>query len=768
MADITLSAAVRNNLLSLQKTATLLGKTQERLATGLKVNSALDDPTAFFTASSLNSRAGDLNRLLDSVGNAVQTIKAADQGISAITKLVENLQATARQALQKPAAVTTAAAAGTVTGGVTFAADDTAAVLTGTGAIAADTAAQATGVVAGGIVADTAPTGTGAALAGDPTLTSLGFGTGGTDTIVFNYNGDTLTVNLEAAGAGADAAGANDATTVSINIDDLNGIGGGVAEATVSDLAAAITAGFGGEISATFAGNALTLAGTGAAVDLTVQVDDGAGGGGAADQALSDALGFTAAQSGSANGLTTITAENAAITAAAAAGSTLSFTINGATDTITFGNGGGAEVNSLASLSTQIGVLNGASNTGAGFALVGNQIQVTASAGTDGDITITGGATALSAGGFNNGQIIEATNAGIAGAAGESLTFTVNGSSDTIVFGNSDASGQVSNRAELVAALAAASGANGNSGATFAINGSDFITATAASVSDGNVSVAGGSAALTLAGLTGGQTASATNAALVALTQNDFTVNFGGAGAETVDFSAINSVGDLDTALANLVNGTGARTATGAIQFTGTNVADDVTVGGTVTGTGFSAGTTAATAASTTANAERTTLETEFNNLRTQIDELAADASFNGINLLDGDSLSVIFNENNTSSLAVSGVTFDSSGLNISAVATDDFQDNAAINTVLSSLDSTISSLRGQASTFGSNLSVVEVRQDFTKNLINTLETGAANLTLADSNEEGANTLALQTRQQLSSVALSLASQADQQVLRLF
>jgi len=83
-------------------------------------------------------------------------------------------------------------------------------------------------------------------------------------------------------------------------------------------------------------------------------------------------------------------------------------------------------------------------------------------------------------------------------------------------------------------------------------------------------------------------------------------------------------------------------------------------------------------------------------------------------------------------------------------------------------LNSAISTLRQQASTFGSNLSVVEIRQDFTKNLINTLETGAGNLTLADANLEGANTLALQTRQQLSSVALSLASQADQQVLRLF
>ncbi|MGI9413372.1 MAG: ABC transporter substrate-binding protein, partial [Hyphomicrobiales bacterium] len=95
MSDIILSSSVRSNLLSLQSTADLLGKTQERLSTGLKVNSALDDPASFFTASALNNRAGDLNRLLDSVGLAVQTIEAADAGISAITNLVESAQASA-------------------------------------------------------------------------------------------------------------------------------------------------------------------------------------------------------------------------------------------------------------------------------------------------------------------------------------------------------------------------------------------------------------------------------------------------------------------------------------------------------------------------------------------------------------------------------------------------------------------------------------------------------------------------------------------------
>ena len=116
MPDIILSSAVRNNLLALQGTADLMAATQKRLATGLKVNSALDDPTAFFTAASLNDRAGDLNRLLDSAGLAVKTIEAADNAISAITGLVESAQATARQALQSTTSVGKATGSVSVTG----------------------------------------------------------------------------------------------------------------------------------------------------------------------------------------------------------------------------------------------------------------------------------------------------------------------------------------------------------------------------------------------------------------------------------------------------------------------------------------------------------------------------------------------------------------------------------------------------------------------------------------------------------------------------
>ena len=100
MADITLTSAVRQNLLSLQSTATLLATTQNRLSAGNKVNSALDSPTNFFTASALNARASDINNLLDGVGNGVQILQAANAGITSLQKLVDTAKSIANQALQ--------------------------------------------------------------------------------------------------------------------------------------------------------------------------------------------------------------------------------------------------------------------------------------------------------------------------------------------------------------------------------------------------------------------------------------------------------------------------------------------------------------------------------------------------------------------------------------------------------------------------------------------------------------------------------------------
>ena len=160
----------------------------------------------------------------------------------------------------------------------------------------------------------------------------------------------------------------------------------------------------------------------------------------------------------------------------------------------------------------------------------------------------------------------------------------------------------------------------------------------------------------------------------------------------------------------------------------------------------------------------------QFNDIMTQIDELAADASYNGINLINSAtaSLKVAFNEKRDSTkseLQISGADLTSSGLGIASATS---LTSSESDTLLDGLSSALAELRSTAATFGSNLNTVKIREDFTNSMINTLQTGADNLVLADSNEEGANMLALQTRQQLSTSALSLASQADQAVLRLF
>ena len=183
---------------------------------------------------------------------------------------------------------------------------------------------------------------------------------------------------------------------------------------------------------------------------------------------------------------------------------------------------------------------------------------------------------------------------------------------------------------------------------------------------------------------------------------------------------------------------------------------------------GVTLGTYIPTATVVTPSSTRTTLQTNFNALLTQIDQLAGDASYSGVNLLKGDNLTVNFNENNTSSLQIQGVTFNSAGLGLSAISGTGFQANANINNTITALNTALTTIQAQTETFGTNASTISVRQDFTKNLINTLQTGSDNLVLADQNQESANLLTLQTRQQLSISALSISNQASQAVLKLF
>jgi flagellin len=164
----------------------------------------------------------------------------------------------------------------------------------------------------------------------------------------------------------------------------------------------------------------------------------------------------------------------------------------------------------------------------------------------------------------------------------------------------------------------------------------------------------------------------------------------------------------------------------------------------------------------------RTTLQSNYNALLTQIDQLAGDSSYNGVNLLNGNNLQVLFNEEGTSSLNIAGVTFNHAGLGLSVIAAGGFQNTSTISATETAINSAISLVRAQTETFGTNSSTIQTRQSFEQNMINTLQTGASNLVLADQNQESANLLTLQTQQQLEISALSIANQANQSVLKLF
>jgi flagellin len=170
----------------------------------------------------------------------------------------------------------------------------------------------------------------------------------------------------------------------------------------------------------------------------------------------------------------------------------------------------------------------------------------------------------------------------------------------------------------------------------------------------------------------------------------------------------------------------------------------------------------------TSDTAVRATLATQYNNLLSQIDQLAGDSGINGVNLIGGDDLTITLNETGASTVTITGVN-DTVGADLSiGNSSNNWAGATDITAASGDLTAALVTLRSQSQALSSNLQTVQVRQDFTKAMINTLQAGSDSLTLADSNEEGANLLALQTRQQLSTTALSLAAQADQNVLRLF
>ncbi|MDQ2079919.1 flagellin [Xanthobacteraceae bacterium Astr-EGSB] len=590
-SGITLSAGVRQNLLSLQNTAAMMTSTQNKLSTGKKVNSALDNPTNFFTSSSLSARAGDLNSLMDSMSNGVKTIEAADNGLTSITKTLESMQSTLRQARQDKSFES---ASFTVN---------------------VDPAGAKKLALSGGSFE----------TATDFELTATGSG---------QYVKTTSDYSAPAAAAKS-------------------------AVATAVDLSAG---------TATVRGGTLTIAYGGSSVDVTI-----------ADHLVAG----------------TQVANIKAELTAGLAGTALD-------GKLVVGDDGSGHVN------------------------------LTAAANEDAQIAITGTANTIT-------DTFGANVTGTQGSNGKT-EFSVNGTAVELT------------TAETTAALAVAkiNEQLGSSSKFQAYADVNKVGIRATTTDAGSLAIGGTDAGLfgtkSAAGIVSGTTSAALT---LSKTVDNMVSEINNSSTFNTKIKASNDNGKLR--LQNL--------STQKLDVAGTNTSGVVT--GKATDTSSIAG-----------NSVRADLSSQYNELRDQLDKLADDGSFNGINLLRGDKLTLTFNENGTSSIAIQskgGKSVDSQNLGLSTtINAKDLDSDTNIDTQINKIKSALTSVRSQSSAFGNNLSIVENRQDFTKSMMNTLQIGADQLVLADSNEEGANMLALQTRQQLSTTALSLANQANQAVLRLF
>ncbi len=789
MSGIVLSASVRQNLLSLQSTADLLATTQNRLSTGKKVNTALDNPTNFFTASSLDSRAGDINNLLDGIGNGVQVLQAANVGITSLQKLVDSAKSIANQALQ----TTVGYAKSTATSATS---SSTASNLLGT-------TAQVTSSVNGSVLynnvtqsytSTTGPTGTvinnnhlGAWVA--PVYTGAAIpGAASPATVVSALTsppvaGDTLTVGATTftiTGAG----GLSDATHISVD------------DALSSVLTKLGTAAGG---SAQLVGGAIEITGNTGASLVISGTGTGASAFGLTPGTYARTNAATAPAPITASTLLAGTASPSSDALASAITTSDTIVVNNTTINFYDSGAGGSPGSTFGHVyldlaSATVNTLKTAIDTASGGTSTLVNGALTLSTGTGADITTSG--TGLAKIGLAAGTITRtsapATAAQIGpgtalkGAVGtnsltsnftSSDTITVNGK--TLAFYNSSAGGSAgiaanttyfdiasATVADVVARIDVDSGGTGS-----AVSGGR-VTLNAGTTAD---LVIGGTGLAKL-GLAAGTTAKSTpaNPGLTGLT---LTIGSTGGGVATnITFGTgagqVATLNDLNTALA-ANNLQASINTTGQITLTTTNNAASYNIGaigGTATnpGAAFEGVSVVNTVADVNSQATRAALVAQYNQTIDQIKTTAQDSSFNGVNLLNGDALKLVFNETGKSTLNIMGVNFDPAGLGLSPlIQGTDFIDNSSTQKVLNSLNAASGALRSQASAFGSNLSIVQIRQDFSKNLINVLQTGSSNLTLADTNEEAANSQALSTRQSIAVSALALANQSQQSVLQL-
>ncbi|MDO8980179.1 MAG: flagellin, partial [Afipia sp.] len=452
-----------------------------------------------------------------------------------------------------------------------------------------------------------------------------------------------------------------------------------------------------------------------------------------------------------------------------------------------FTGGGGTLVGSAAAL-TAADIANIANDQYGSNVVTVNagQLEVASAATGTGSVVTIANYANTAASGVTGLANTSSTGTAAVAAASQSFTVTVDGgSAQTVTL--SAASIATYNTANPTATVNAASLSAANVASVI----NSQITGAVASVVGGALTFTSSStgatssvatSAVTSAGAASGSTgvAVATNtgaAATGGLAGQTLTIAAASGGTPTnITFgTALGEVSDINELNAALLpnNLQASIDTTGAITITTANDAASSTIGaigGTAANPGnlFAGLTATIPVVDSNSQATRANLVSQYNNIIQQIKTTSQDASFNGVNLLNGDQLKLIFNETGKSTLNITGINLDPAGLGLGNLTQGtDFVDNVATNKVLDALNYASSFLRSQASTLGSNLSIVQIRQDFSKNLINVLQTGSANLTVADTNEEAANSQALSTRQSIAVSALALANQSQQSVLQL-
>ena len=641
---IALTSSMRSNLLSLKNTQDLLDKTQDRLSTGYKVNSAMDNPSSYFTAQSLNSRADDLSTLLDSIGQAISTLEVADEGITTLQEFVEQAKSIANSARD-----TANVASKAVSENVTFnsataktdlltdmvanaAAGDNftirlgdATTMEGTSNVSADQTLQEIGIAENGVVE---------MIVGDKTyeFTFTAVKSGITDATV----DETTGVTKQSFGI--------DTTLEDFMSEVVYTVGRKVLNAEVKE----------GKL--TFN----TLDNSSLVIRSTADFDSG-----------KTATAATIATATTAKFAAGSHSNNTSVT-----GASIDITVNGQVQKV--------------DISEFIDPTTGALK-----------------AGTDTD------ATSLKA-------VVEKINSTL---GSEGIVAQVNENGTTLEIYNSNNTG-------TKPTVAVTNGA---------LSGGDDSTAITAN-----------------AAVTEGKAKTSTN----------FNKVFGFDEGYTVTITEGMTVEQFRQAVDGLEGISADFDSKGHLVISGEQ-GDDMVIADSGDGNFIRSLLGGNVVSATNGSNERAKYAEQFDGVLDQIDQLVQDTSYKGINLLNGDDLTVVFNESRTSTLELKGVTFNSTGLGFTASEAE-WKDNANIDKSLDQITKATSLLRAQASEFGQNLSTVQIREDFTENMINNLQTGADKLTLADMNEEAANMLALQTRQQLGVNSLSMASQAAQSVLQLF